>query len=75
MSDNINIIPSGDSILISLPNGEGWRLKSDTNIFKIEKNIFLGNKKRIINSESVYTNNKLIMEFSNPLEKCTFLYR
>ena len=45
---------AGNSILISLPNGEGWHLKSDTNIFKIEKNIFLGNKKRIINSESVY---------------------
>jgi len=45
---------AGDSILISLPNGEGWLLKSDTNIFKIEKNIFLGNKKKIINSESVY---------------------
>ena len=45
---------AGDSILISLSNGEGWLLKSDTNIFKIEKNIFLGNKKKIINSESVY---------------------
>jgi len=44
---------AGSSILISLPNGEGWLLQSKTNDFKIEKNIFLGNKNKIINNESV----------------------
>ena len=44
---------AGNSILISLSNGEGWRLKSDTNNFRIEKNIFLGNKNKIMNSESI----------------------
>jgi len=36
-----------------LPNGEGWLLQSKTNNFKIEKNIFLGNKNKIIINESV----------------------
>ena len=44
---------AGNSILISLPNGEGWLLQSKTNDFEIEKNIFLGNKNKIINNESV----------------------
>ena len=44
---------AGNSILISLPNGEGWLLQSQTNNFEIEKNIFLGNKNKIINNESV----------------------
>ncbi len=44
---------AGNSILISLPNGEGWSLHSETNNFTIEKNIFLGNKNKIINNESV----------------------
>ena len=44
---------AGNSILISLPNGEGWILQSDANDFNIEKNIFLGNKNKIINNESV----------------------
>ena len=43
----------GNSILISLSKDEGWLLKSDTNNFEIEKNIFFGNKNRIINNESV----------------------
>ena len=43
----------GNSILISLSKGEGWLLKSDINNFEIEKNIFFGNKNKIINSESV----------------------
>ena len=43
----------GNSILISLPSKEGWLLKSETNDFQIEKNIFLGNKNKIINNESV----------------------
>jgi uncharacterized heparinase superfamily protein len=52
---NIKIVKTkaGDSILISLPNGEGWLLKSEKNDFKIEKNIFFGNKNKIINNESV----------------------
>ena len=44
---------AGNSVLISLSNGEGWLLKSQANEFKIEKNIFLGNKNKIINNESV----------------------
>jgi len=44
---------AGNSILISLSNGEGWLLQSKTNDFEIEKNIFLGNKNKIINNESV----------------------
>ena len=44
---------AGNSILISLPNKEGWLLQSMTNNLEIEKNIFLGNKNKIINNESV----------------------
>ena len=44
---------AGNSVLISLANGEGWLLQSKTNNFEIEKNIFLGNKNKIINNESV----------------------
>ena len=44
---------AGNSILISLSNGEGWLLQSQTNNLEIEKNIFLGNKNKIINNESV----------------------
>ena len=44
---------AGNSVLISLPHGEGWLLQSKTNDFEIEKNIFLGNKNKIINNESV----------------------
>ena len=44
---------AGNSILISLFSGEGWLLKSKTGDFRIEKNIFLGNKNKIINNESV----------------------
>jgi len=44
---------AGNSILISLSNGEGWLLQSKTNNFKIEKNIFLGNKNKLINNESI----------------------
>ena len=36
-----------------MSNGEGWLLQSKTNDFEIEKNIFLGNKNKIINNESV----------------------
>jgi len=48
---------AGNSILISLSNGEGWLLESDKNVFQIEKNIFLGNKNRIVNNESVVISN------------------
>ena len=44
---------AGNSILISLPNKEGWLLQCKNNNFEIEKNIFLGNKNKIINNESV----------------------
>ena len=44
---------AGNSVLISLSNGEGWTLQSETNSFEIEKNIFLGNKNRIIKNESI----------------------
>ena len=56
---------AGNSVLISLPNKEGWLLQSDTNNFKIEKNIFLGNKNKIINNESIFIseniNNEIIV--------------
>tara|TARA_Y100000590_G_scaffold462146_1_gene625514 strand:+ start:713 stop:2371 length:1659 start_codon:yes stop_codon:yes gene_type:complete len=45
---------AGNSVLISLANKEGWQLKSITNNFEIENNIFLGNKNKIINNESVF---------------------
>jgi uncharacterized heparinase superfamily protein len=53
---------SGNSVLISLPNGEGWSLVTETNKFEIDKNIFLGNKKRIINNESISISSKLSEE-------------
>ena len=43
----------GNSVLISLSNGEGWLLQSDTNAFEIEKDIFFGSKNKVINNESV----------------------
>ena len=53
---------AGNSILISLSNGEGWSLLSETNNLEIEKNIFLGNKSKIINNESVSMSGKIIEE-------------
>ena len=53
---------AGNSILISLPNREGWSLVSKTNSFEIEKNIFLGNKNRIINNESIAMSGKIDKE-------------
>ena len=52
---NIKIVKTkaGNSILISLSNGEGWLLQSETNSFEIEKSIFFGNKNKIVNNESV----------------------
>ena len=52
----------GNSILISLSNGEGWLLQSKTNNFQIEKNIFLGNKNKIINNESVFISGNISEE-------------
>ena len=53
---------AGNSILISLPNGEGWLLHSKTNNFEIEKNIFLGNKNKIINNESIFISGNITEE-------------
>ncbi len=53
---------AGSSILISLSNGEGWLLQSKTNDFEIEKNIFLGNKNKIINNESISISGNLIKD-------------
>ena len=50
---------AGNSILISLSNGEGWSLHCKTNNLEIEKNIFLGNKNKIINNESVFISDKI----------------
>jgi len=52
---NIKIVKTkaGNSILISLPNGEGWVLKSETNNLNIEKSIFFGNKNKILKNESI----------------------
>ena len=48
-----------NSVLISLPSGEGWLLQSEINTLNIEKNIFLGNKNKIINNESVSISGKI----------------
>jgi uncharacterized heparinase superfamily protein len=56
---------AGNSILISLSNGEGWSLLSETNNFEIEKNIFLGNKSRIINNESIAMSGKITGEITS----------
>jgi len=53
---------AGNSILISLSNGEGWSLVNETNNFEIEKNIFFGNKSRIINNESISLSGKITGE-------------
>ena len=53
---------AGNSILISLSNGEGWLLLSETNNFKIEKNIFFGNKNGIINNESISMSGEIAEE-------------
>ncbi len=53
---------AGNSILISLPNGQGWSLLSETNNFEIEKNIFLGKKSRIINNQSISMSGEITEE-------------
>jgi len=50
---------AGNSILISLSNGEGWLLQSETNRFRIEKSIFFGNKNKLINNESISISGKI----------------
>jgi len=44
---------AGNSVLISLSNGEGWLLQSENIKLEIEKNIFFGNKNKIKNNESI----------------------
>ena len=53
---------AGNLILISLSNGEGWSLLSETNNLEIEKNIFFGNKNGIINNESISMSGKITGE-------------
>ena len=53
---------AGNSVLISLPNGEGWSLLCDTNDFNIEKNIFLGNKNKIMNNECIFISGSIDKE-------------
>ena len=52
---NIKIVKTKakNAVLISLPNKEGWLLESKSNTFEIEKNIFLGNKNKIIHNETI----------------------
>ena len=61
---NIKIVKTKaeNSILISLPNGEGWLMQSEMNNFEIEKNIFLGNKNIIINNDSVFISGNINSE-------------
>ena len=54
---------AGNSILISLSNGDGWLLKSDAKNLQIEKNIFLGNKNKIINNESIAISGNINEDF------------
>ena len=56
---------AGNSILISLSNGEGWLLRNKTKDFEIEKNIFLGNKNKIINNESVTISGNISEEITS----------
>ena len=50
---------AGNSILISLSNREGWLLNCKTNDLRIEKNIFLGKKNKIVNNESIAISGKI----------------
>ena len=50
---------AGNSVLISLSNGEGWLLNCKSVNLEIEKNIFLGNRNKIINNESVFISGTL----------------
>ena len=50
---------AGNSVIISLSNGDGWILESKTNNLEIEKNIYLGNKNKISNNESISISGKI----------------
>ena len=43
----------GKSVLISLQNGEGWIFKSENEKIYIEKSLFFGDKKNILNCENI----------------------
>ena len=43
----------GKSVLISLENGEGWIFKSENEKIYIEKSLFFGEKKNILNCENI----------------------
>ena len=53
---------AGNSALISLTNGEGWLLQTKNNELKIEKDIFFGNKNKIINNESIFISGNINKE-------------
>ena len=42
------------SILLSLKNGEGWKLNCLSHKLSIEKGIYLGNKNKILENENIY---------------------
>jgi len=59
----------GNSVLISLTNGDGWLLQSGTNNIQIEKDLFFGNKSKIVNNESIFISgstkgNEVLVEWS-----------
>jgi len=64
---NIKVVKTmaGNSVLLSLSNGEGWSLLSETNNLEIEKNIFLGNKNKILNNECVFISGIIDKEASS----------
>tara|TARA_E500000331_G_scaffold147932_1_gene144041 strand:+ start:570 stop:2225 length:1656 start_codon:yes stop_codon:yes gene_type:complete len=53
---------SGNSILISLSNGEGWLLRSETNDLNIEKSVFLGNKNKVISNECIFISGDILKD-------------
>ncbi len=50
---------AGNSVLINVQNENGWLLQTKNNNLEIEKNIFLGNKNKIINNESISISGKI----------------
>ena len=53
---------SGNSILISLSNGEGWLLRSETNDLNVEKSVFLGNKNKVISNECIFISGDILKD-------------
>ena len=45
---------NSQTILLSLKNGEGWKFNCKDKEVLIEKGIYLGNKNKIIENESIY---------------------